>query len=110
MRLRAQGPLRPAWWRGCCRTWRRFFSNAPWLLCLCEQLFNDVGHLAPAFGFLVERLQPRLGNGVILCFATVFRRAPGAAGPSPLLPDESGIDGALIEIQCILRDLLESAG
>ena len=65
----------------------------------------------PALGFLIQRFQPRLGDGVILRFAAVFRLAPGATGPAVLLnPDESRINGALVEIQGVVRDLLEPAG
>src|SRR6478609_9828471 len=111
MRLRVQGPLRRACWRGDCETLQRFFSNAPQLLAFRQQLFDHASHLAPAFGFLIERLQPRLGDGVIFRFATVFSLAPGAAGPTALFnPDKSWINGALVESQGVLRDLLQSAG
>src|SRR5580704_6424966 len=103
MRLRAQDPVRRACRRGDCGAWRRFFSNAPWLLFLCEQLFNHASHLAPTFSFIVERLQPCLGDGVVLRFAIVFRLAPGTTSPAVLFnPDESRINGALVKIQSIL--------
>src|SRR5271156_4987714 len=107
MRLRAQDRLQRAYWQGDCGAWRSPFSNTSWLLFLCQQLFNNAGHLAPALGFFIERLQPCLGDGVILRLAIVFRLAPGTTGPAVLFnPYKSRIDGALVEIQCVLRDLL----
>ena len=80
------------------------------LLFLCEQLFNNIGHLTPAFGFFIERLQPCSGDGVILRFTFVFRSAPGTPGPAVLFkPDKRRIDGALVKSQGVLRDLLEPA-
>src|SRR5580658_9804698 len=103
MRLRAQGRLRCAYWRGDCGTWRCSFSSASWLLFLCQQLFNNSGHLAPAFGFFIERLQPCLSDCVILRLAIVFRLAPGTTGPAVLFnPYKGRINGALVEVQGVL--------
>jgi hypothetical protein len=68
------------------------------LLFLWEQLFDNIGHLTPAFGFFFERLQPCSGDGVILRFTIVFRSAPGTPGPAVLFkPDKRRIDGALVK-------------
>ena len=65
----------------------------------------------PALGFLIQRFQPRLGDRVILRFAAVFRLAPGATRPAALFnPDKSRIYGALVDIQGVVRYLLEPAG
>src|SRR5579875_3601732 len=77
---------------------------------LGEQLLDYTRHLTPALGLIIERLQSRLRDGVVLRFAILFRFSPRGTRPAALLdPDKSRINRSLIEIQSVLRYLLEPA-
>src|ERR1700689_1514595 len=68
-------------------------------------------HPCPAPRLFVERFLPGLGNGIELRFPVALRSAPCAFDPPILFqPDESGIKGALVEVQKVFGNLLQPGG
>src|SRR6185437_1060672 len=69
------------------------------------------GHAMPVLRFAGELLCARAREGIKARAAIIFRNAPFRANPAALFEaDERGIEGALIELEHIVRHLLEAAG
>src|ERR1700733_1324512 len=72
---------------------------------------NYSGDPLPVFGFGIELLTARLGDGIKLGFSIVFGGAPGAGDPALVhQADQRGVNCALIDLQRFLADLFDAAG
>ena len=70
---------------------------------------NDGRHLLPSFGFLAKLFAAAFGQGIVLGFAIIFGNAPLGLNPPALLQPEKGrVKRPLIEVEHILRDLLNA--
>src|ERR1700738_2486286 len=76
-----------------------------------QDLGDGGGELAPGALFAFELLAAGAGQLVILCAAIIFRGAPTGFDPSAALAAmQCGIERALLDLQYVLRDLLDALG
>src|SRR5580698_1758860 len=76
-----------------------------------EQPLDDRGHTFPGFGFGRELSPAGARQRVKLCFAIVFGDAPFRRNPAALFKAQKrGVKRALIQLEQILRDLLDAHG
>src|SRR5271168_376064 len=88
---------------------RSFGASA--LPLLREDSAYYAGDALPVFGFYGEAFQAVLGNGVVAGLAIVFRCAPlGFDRTLVLEAEQRGVDGAFVEGQDVLTELLDAAG
>jgi len=72
---------------------------------------DDAGDAFPLFGFEGELLRSLFGDRVEFRFAVVVGGAPAGGDPALLLEAEQGsVDGAFVQFQNVLADLLDAAG
>jgi hypothetical protein len=77
----------------------------------CEKLFDQARQLSPAPGFLIERSAAGRRDRVIFRFPVVLGLPPGALDKALLpQPDQSRVQSTLVEIERIVRNLLEPGG
>ena len=76
-----------------------------------SELVDQAGEAPPAFGLLVERLQPGFRDRRSPRLAVAFGALPGALDPALLAPAARGrIERALVQIEGVVGDLGEPAG
>jgi hypothetical protein len=76
-----------------------------------EQLFQQAGHLPPAPRLLGEGFLAGFGDRIEFGLAVGFGPVPRAGDPTLLFQaDQRGIERALVELEQILRNLLEARG
>src|SRR5207302_624661 len=76
-----------------------------------QQPRHDGGHPLPAFGFRGELLASGSSQRIKFCPPVVLARPPLRRDPALLLDaQQRRIEGALIEVQHVVRDLLNALG
>jgi hypothetical protein len=78
---------------------------------LGEDAADYAGDALPVFGFYGEAFQAAPGNGIEAGFAVVLRSAPLGFDPALMLEAEQrGVDGAFVESEDVLTELLDAPG
>src|SRR5207249_1531347 len=76
-----------------------------------EKACHERGHAFPTPGLRVQLFAASPRQRVKLRFAVIFRGAPFGSNPAALLePQQGGIEGALIQLEQVFRDLLHALG
>src|SRR5438552_4488707 len=76
-----------------------------------EKACHERGHALPTPSFCEQLLAPRTRQRVKLRLAVIFRSAPLGSDPATLLePQQGGIKRALVELEQVFRDLLDTLG
>src|SRR5215469_15191670 len=74
-----------------------------------EQFIHEAGHPAPALGFGGQSFRSRPGDGIEAGFPAAFGFLPGTFDEALLFEaDQRRVEGALIESQEIIRNLVDA--